>query len=130
MPGTYLHFPTVQSDRNGEFIYNTTTSNWNVVDSAVDFTVAMDDYNFMVGETKEVEIRVTNDGTAATTGLTMTIQINNRFTYVMGSIKAGDGTIAPSAERFEGGGLFVQFPNTFTIPAGETVTFRFQATAN
>lgn len=130
MPGTYNHWPTVQADRNGEFVYNSTGSNWVVVDSAIDFTIDMDDYYFMLGETKDIELRIKNEGTEAASGITFTMQINSRFTYVTGSMKGGTGDVAPETERFEGGGLFVKFPNTFTIPAGETVTFRFQATAN
>lgn len=130
MPGTYPHWPTVQSDRDGEFVYNSTGSNWVVVDAAVDFLIDMNDVYFMIGETKEVTFTVTNNGSVAATGLTFTLQINNRFSYVPGSIVGGDGSIAPTEERYEGGGLFIQFPNTFVIPAGETVNFRFQATAS
>lgn len=130
MPGSYAHWPTVQSDRNGEFVYNTTQSNWVVVDSAVDFLIDMNDVYFMIGETKEIQFTVTNNGSTASKGITFTTQINNRFTYELGSMVAGDGSIAASVERCEGGGLFVQFPDEFEIGAGETVTFRFQATAN
>lgn len=130
MPGTYTHHPTVQGMRGGEFVYNTTSVNLVVVDSAVDFTIDMDDYYFMVGETKEVEVRVKNDGSVAADGITLTLQINNRFTYVSGSIVAGDGSISPTVERFEGGGLFVQFPDTLEVGAGQTLPIRFQVTAN
>lgn len=130
MPGTYPHWPTVQSDRNGEFVYNSTGSNWVVVDAAADFLLDMNDVYFMIGETKDVPFTVTNNGSVAATGLTFTIQINNRFTYVTGSIVAGDGSIEPSVERFEGGGLFIQFPDTLEVGAGETLSLKFQATAN
>lgn len=130
MPGTYNHWPTVQGNRGSEFVYNSTGSNWVVVDAAVDFTIDMDDYYFMIGETKEVELRIKNDGAIGVSGVTFTMQINNRFTYVVGSIKPVDSTVTPSAERFEGGGLFVQYPDSYEIPAGETVAIRFQVTAN
>lgn len=130
MPGTYTHWPTVQGNRGDEFVYNSTGSNWVVVDSAVDFTIDMDDYYFMLGETKEVELRIKNEGDVAATGVALTIQVNNRFTYKIGSCTARDGAVQPSIERYEGGGLFIQYPNTFEVAAGETVAIRFQVTAN
>lgn len=130
MPGSYAHWPTVQSDRDGEFVYNSTGSNWVVVDAAQDFLLDMNDVYFMIDETKEIPFTVTNNGAVAAKGITFTVQIHNRFTYQTGSMVAGDGTISPTTERYEGGGLFIQFPETLEIPAGETVNFRFQAKAN
>lgn len=130
MPGTYLHHPTVQGNRGNEFVYNTTTSNWVIVDTAADFTIAMDDLYFMREETKEATIEVTNNGSIAANGITLTIQINSKFTYVLNTMKGGIGDVVPEVERFEGGGLFIQFPESFEIGPGETVNLRFQITAN
>lgn len=130
MPGTYTHWLTVQGDRDGEFVYANTSANLIIVDSPVDFTIEMDDYRFMIGETKELELRITNEGMAATDKVVFTVQLNTRFTYVLGSMTGGTARIEPNVERFEGGGIYVEFPSTLLVGAGETVAIRFQVTAN